>query len=354
MLEAVILAGGRGERFWPLSRRARPKQLLRLFGETSLLRAAWDRMRHRLPPEAIRVVAGADLERAVREDLPELSENGFVREPVGRNTGPACAVAAALALREGHDPLQLVVPADHWIPETARFWECVDEAIAVASAPDAPLVTFGVPITRAETGYGYLERGAPRPESPRAHQVARFHEKPDPAAALGYAGNATFYWNSGIFLWRASALLEEVERHLPELAAALARLRGPASPHTHLGEVFVAAPAISIDHGVLERSTRVALVEACFAWNDLGNWSSWADQTGGDADGNACRGASVSVDAHGCVLYADSGLVAVLGVRDLIVVRAGDVTLVADRNRAQEVRRLLDALRGQPRLEGYL
>jgi mannose-1-phosphate guanylyltransferase len=354
MLEAVILAGGRGERFWPLSRGRRPKQLLRLFGETSLLRATWERLRHRLAADAIRVVAGADLESVIRTELPELSASSFVREPVGRNTGPACAVAAALAAREGKDPLQLVVPADHWIPETERFWEGVDEAIAVASAPDAPLVTFGVPITRVETGYGYLERGAGRPEGPRAFRVACFHEKPDPGTAQAYAAKPGFYWNSGIFLWRASALLEEVERLLPDLAAALAPLRKPADGHHRLGEVFVAAPSVSIDNGVLEHSRRVALVEARFAWNDLGNWSSWAEHVSTDAEGNARHGASVGVDAHGCVLYADSGLIAVLGVRDLIVVRAGNVTLVADRNRAQEVRRLVETLRGRPELEGYL
>jgi mannose-1-phosphate guanylyltransferase len=354
MLEAVILAGGRGERFWPLSRRARPKQLLRLFGETSLLRATWERLRYRIDAEAIRVVAGADLERAVRADLPELGQEGFLREPVGRNTGPACAVAAALARRDDGDPLQLVVPADHWIPETERFWEGVDEAIAVASAADAPLVTFGVPITRPEPGYGYLERGAARPEGPHAYRVACFHEKPDSETARRYAEQPGHYWNSGIFLWRASALLEEVARLLPDLDAALAPLRQPPGGHHHLGEAFLAAPSVSIDHGVLEHSRRVALVEARFTWNDLGNWASWAGQVGADEEGNAHRGATVDVDAHGCVLYADSGLIAVLGVQDLIVVRAGDVTLVADRNRAQEVRRLLETLRARPELEGYL
>jgi len=354
MLEAVILAGGRGERFWPLSRGGQPKQLLRLFGETSLLRATWERLRHRLDAASIRVVAGADLERVVRAELPELGPSGYVREPVGRNTGPACAVAAALATREGRDPLQLVVPADHWIPETERFWQGVDEAVAVAAAEDAPLVTFGVPIRRPETGYGYIERAAARPEGPHAYRIARFHEKPDAATAQRYAAQPGYYWNSGIFVWRAGALLEEIGRLLPDLAAALAPLRRPDDGHHRLGEVFVAAPSISIDHAVLEHSPRIAVVEAGFAWNDLGNWSSWAEHVSVDAEGNAHRGASLRVDAHDCVLYAETGLIAVLGVRDLIVVRAGDVTLVADRNRAQEVRRLVETLRERPELKDYL
>jgi mannose-1-phosphate guanylyltransferase/mannose-6-phosphate isomerase len=354
MLEGVILAGGRGERFWPLSRRARPKQLLNLFGEASLLGATWERLRLRLAPDGIRVIAGADLEAVVRAELSELDAATFVCEPVGRNTAPACAVAAALALRGGHDPLQLVVPADHWIPDNPAFWRTVDAASAVAGAPDGPLVTFGIPITRPEIAYGYIERGEPRVETERAFRVKRFHEKPDPASARVYAGNTAFYWNSGIFLWRASSLRREIARHLPELAAAVAPLSEHPACEPELRGVFETAPSISIDHGVLERSDAVAVVEAGFAWNDLGSWSSWAEQMTPDGAGNVSRGAVVSVDTQDCVTYCDSGLIATLGVKDLVVVRAGDVTLVVERSRCQEVRRLIEALRADPDLKGYL
>ena len=354
MLEGVILAGGRGERFWPLSRRARPKQLLRLLGESSLLRGTWERLRVRLAPQAIRIVASEDLEAAIREDLPELGPEGFVREPVGRNTATACAVAAALARREDRDPLQLVVPADHWIPHAEAFWRSVDRAIPVASGVDAPLVNFGIPILRAETGYGYIERGSARSESAGAYRTKRFHEKPDAATAARYAQAGSFYWNSGIFLWRASALLAELERHLPTLWEALRPLREVRGGDPPLEEVFRGAPPISIDHGVLERSERVAVVEAGFEWNDLGNWSSWAAQSAGDEEGNVRKGLVATVDSQGCVIYADDGLVATLGVRDLVVVRAGDVTLVIDRQRCQDVRRLLEVLRQRPDLKPYL
>jgi mannose-1-phosphate guanylyltransferase/mannose-6-phosphate isomerase len=277
-----------------------------------------------------------------------------VGEPSGRNTAPACGVAAALGRAGGADPLQLVVPADHWIPATGDFWRDADTALALAAAADAPLVTLGIPVRRPETGYGYIERGAPRPEAGGCFRVARFHEKPDAATAQAYAASGGHYWNSGIFAWRAGALLEEIDRHLPELGRALEPLRRSPVDRGALPAVFGAAPAISIDHGVLERSGRVAVVAAGFAWNDVGNWSSWAEQLPADAAGNVGRGARVSLDAQGCVVYSDSGLVATLGVRDLVVVRSGDVTLVVERSRCQEIRRLLDAMRGDAELKGYL
>ncbi|MCK4414373.1 MAG: mannose-1-phosphate guanylyltransferase [Candidatus Eisenbacteria sp.] len=345
MLEGVILAGGRGERFWPLSRRRRPKQLLALIGEESLLAATWRRMRARLEPAAIRVVAGEDLQAPITAELPELTPGGFIGEPVGRNTAPAIAVAAALGRRGGRDPLQLVVPADHWIPDPAAFWESVHIAEQVAAAADRPLVTFGVPITRPETGYGYIERGAPRAEGPGAYGVARFHEKPQREQAQAYRDAGGYYWNSGIFLWRASAILEELERHLPALSRLVTPLTSTPDPGTLIGEIFAAAPSESIDWGVLEHSARVAVVEAGFEWSDLGSWPSWGERMAPDGDGNVARGAVVSRDTQGCLLYAEQGLIATLGVRDLVVVRTGDATLVIDRERCQDIRQIIAALR---------
>lgn len=353
MLEAVILAGGRGERFWPLSRHARPKQLLRLLGERSLLRTTWERLRLELPASRIRVVAGSDLEPAIVEELPELESAQFVGEPVGRNTAPAIAVAAALARREG-DPLQVVVPSDHWIPDAASFWRGVKSAVAVASAEDAPLVTFGVPIRRAETGYGYIERGAPRAEAPGAYRVARFHEKPDRAQAEDYRRAGRFYWNSGIFVWRSSALLEEVGRHLPKLHREVATLVSAEDPRGLLPGLFERAPSESIDWGVLEKSSRVAVVEAGFAWSDVGSWSSWGELLEVDARGNATQGETLMLDSEQTLVLSDEGLVATLGVKDLVVVRTGDATLVIDRQRCQDVRRLLAALRERSGGRRYL
>jgi len=354
MLEALILAGGRGERFWPVSRRERPKQLLRLLGEETLLRSTWTRLRHGLSPREIRVIASAELCAKVCRDLPELRAEHFIGEPVGRNTAPAIAVAAALGARGDSDPVQLVVPADHWISSTEGFWESIRAAEAVASAADAPLVTLGIPISRPETGYGYIARGAARTDAQRTYAVLRFHEKPDRETAAAYQKNGGFYWNSGMFVWRARALLEELARHMPALHRLVVPLCDARDPLPLLPEVFAQAEAQSIDFGLLERSTRVAVVEARFAWDDLGNWSSWGARQVSDHAGNAQHGDVIALDSEDCLLYADQGLIATLGVRNVVVVRSGDATLVVDRERCQEVRRILQALRERKDLEGYL
>ena len=264
MLEGVILAGGKGERFWPLSRSKRPKQLLRLFGDESLLQATWRRLRLRLGADSIRVVTGESLVASVLAQLPELTEDRVVPEVVGRNTAPALAVAAALAARGNSDPVQLAVPSDHWIPDPEAFWASVDRAVAVASAGDGPLVTFGVPISRPHTGYGYIEKGEVHGEVSEAWCVRRFHEKPDQATAKSYQASGNFFWNSGIFVWQARSFLEELSRRMPRLHALVRDLETADDPAGLLPGILREAPAQSVDFGVLERSERVAVVAAGF------------------------------------------------------------------------------------------
>jgi mannose-1-phosphate guanylyltransferase/mannose-6-phosphate isomerase len=354
MLEGVILAGGRGERFWPLSTHARPKQLLRLLGEETLVQTTWARLGVRLDPGAIWVSGGSDLREAIRGELPELQDDRFISEPVGRNTAPAVAVAAALGMRGGRDPLQLVVPSDHWIPSTKAFWASVEIAMIAASAEDSPLVTFGIPISRPETGYGYIERGARRSEAAEAFAVRHFDEKPDVETARAYQAAGDVYWNSGIFLWRAGAILEEVERHMPALWKQVRRLIDAPDPGRLLPEIFERAPTESVDVGILERSDRVVVIAADFQWSDVGNWSSWGELGEADAQRNVHQGEVVALDSEDCVLFSESGLIATLGVRNLVVVRAGDVTLIADRNRCQDVRAVLKALKETDTAARYL
>ncbi|MBP6874772.1 MAG: mannose-1-phosphate guanylyltransferase [Candidatus Eisenbacteria bacterium] len=354
MLEAVILAGGRGERFWPLSRRSRPKQLLRLLGERTLLRDTWERLTLELDASRICVIGAADLEEQVRRDLPGLHPERFIGEPLGRNTAPAIAVAAALGARAGRDPVQLIVPADHWISSGEEFWKSIRSAAGLAEAADAPLVTLGIPIARAEPGYGYIERGAPRQEAAGAYAVVRFHEKPDRETAAAYMRAQRFYWNSGIFVWRARALLAEIATHMPALHRLVAPLVDASDPWPLLPGVFAKADAQSIDFGLLERSSKIVVVEAQFAWSDLGNWMSWSEHNASDESGNASRGDVLTLDSSGNLLYCDQGLIAALGVRNLAIIRTGDVTLVVDKERCQEVRRILEALRKKREFEKYL
>ena len=343
-LQGLILAGGRGERFWPLSRPERPKQLLHLIGEQSMLRATWDRLRQRLDPTAIWVVTASALIAAIKADLPEVRDELLVPEVVGRNTAPALAVAAALAVRGGANPIQLILPSDHWIPDPNAFWQSVERALNVVAAADSPLVTFGIPIAYAATGYGYIERGSVRPDASEAWNVAQFHEKPDEATALTYQESGSYFWNSGIFLWRARAFLEEVAKSMPVLRELVRPLETAENPGALLDDIFRKAPAESVDFGLLEHSQRVAVVAAGFDWSDVGTWASWGDLAAGDAARNAVRGEVCALETEGSVLFAEQGRIVTLGIKDLVVVRTGEVTLVMPRERSQEVKAILKAL----------
>ncbi len=344
MLQGVILAGGRGERFWPLSRRHRPKQLLRLFGDQTLLRSTWTRLRHRLNAEDIWVITGDDLVPAVQGELPELASARIVAEVAGKSTGPACAVAAALGVRRGADPIQLVAPSDHLVPDVEAFWTAVDQAAQLIDQQPQRLVTFGIPISEPDTGYGYIERAAPIDSAENAWDVAHFHEKPDEETARTYQASGDCYWNSGIFVWRPQAFLAELFGHMPKLHTLVMPLIGANDPISMLDDIFRRAESVPVDVGVLERSQQVAVIPAGFAWDDVGTWDRWAKLAAGE-DGNATAGQVLALESEGCALFADDGLVVTLGLKDLVVVRSGDVTLVLPKSRASEIKSILEALR---------
>ncbi|MBM3286011.1 MAG: mannose-1-phosphate guanylyltransferase [Candidatus Eisenbacteria bacterium] len=361
-LHAVILAGGRGERFWPLSRRERPKQLLALFGDRSLLRLTVDRLEGWIPPERRWVVAPAYLMREIREQTTLAAER-CVEESVTRNT--AAAIGAAALLIEAVDPagLMLVLPSDHWMPDARAFREDVERAARVARERGG-LHLFGIPPSRPETGFGYIEEGPALAGHDGVHEVVRFHEKPDRGQALAYAARPDMLWNSGIFLWAPGAILEAIKDALPSTADPVERLRrslaregpsiGPDSRRALAG-FFEDAPSTSIDHAVLERHGERYVTRARFRWSDLGSWLSWGEQRSADSAGNRVQGAVLARDAADCVLYsADGGLLALLGARDLVVVRLNDVTLVCPRERAQDLKSLLRDAESRGDLEKYL
>lgn len=354
-LHAVILAGGRGERFWPLSRSDSPKQMLRLVDEETLLGATLRRVAGRVLMANTLVVIGADLRPAVERLDLALSPAQFLWEPVGRNT--AAAIGAAVE-RIGAAPGRalLVLPSDHWIPDGAAFWRAVDAGLELLAAGE-PIVTFGLRPLYPETGYGYIERGEPLPAVPGAFRADRFHEKPDAEMARAYLDSGSCLWNSGIFLFDAAAMAALLRLHLPQMAPVLDRLGAglaAGEESSAWARYFDEATAVSIDHGVMEKADRVAVLEAGFEWSDLGTWTSLGDRLPADADGNRTRGEVMTLDSSDCVLYSgDGGLLAVLGVQDLIVVRVGDATLVCPRARAQEVRRLVQEGKGDARLRRF-
>jgi mannose-1-phosphate guanylyltransferase len=362
-LHIVILAGGRGVRFWPLSRRERPKQLLPLLGTESLLRQTAARFDGWVPPEAVWIVSHISLIAETRRELEGLLlAERCIEEPIARNT--AAAIGAAAAAIETIDPeaLMLACPSDHWIPDTEAFRLDVERASRAAAALGG-LHLFGIPITRPECGYGYVECAEELAAHPGTAPVARFHEKPDPETAVAYASRGEMLWNSGIFLWKAATILEALDRYLPQSRETLGKLRaclkqeggryGPKAKEA-LRAYLEASSPVSIDCAVLEKHATAFVTRATFRWSDLGNWLSWGEKVESDAHGNQVRGKVLIHDSRDCVLYSEDGLLALLGVEDLIVVRLGDVTLVCSRERAQEIRDLVDAAGRREDLEEFL
>lgn len=354
-LHAVILAGGSGTRFWPLSRRLAPKQLLSLTGDRTMLQDTVLRIAPVVAAERTWVVTGCDVADEARRQLRLIGAGAtVVAEPVGRNTAPAIAVAAHRLIVADPDAIMIVLPADHAIGKPEAFRECLGHASAVAG--NGYLVTIGIVPRRAETGYGYIKQGDALPASGRreggrgAFRVARFVEKPDRVTAERYVAEGGYLWNSGMFVWRASVILDELTRHAPGVSAAASRIAEAMSSgadDARLRALYEAAEAVSIDYAVLERSTRVAVVPAEFGWSDVGSWAALDDVAAKDERGNVLSGRVVDVDSQRSIVYAQDRVVATIGLNDLIVVDTPDATLVCAKDRAQEVRKVVDALEAQ-------
>jgi mannose-1-phosphate guanylyltransferase len=340
----VILAGGSGTRFWPLSRLRHPKQLMSVLGGKSMLQRTVERVLP-LQPERIVVITNRLQAQESAAQLAHITQVPVevVAEPVGRNTAPAVGLAARLAISP--ETVLAVLPADHVIPDQEEFCEVLRRG--AATAKEGRLVTLGLAPTRPETGYGYIEvaagstGGGPFP-------VTRFVEKPDRTRAEQFLAAGNFYWNSGMFLWRADVILEELKSHLPDLFSALASLdiqNGSIAPEL-LESFYAGVTGESIDVGVMERSDRVSMIPASFGWSDVGSWSALPEVLEGDENGNIVINAAATImtDTQGCLTYGGGKLVALLGVKDLIVVETPDALLVCPRDRAQEVKGIVGEL----------
>lgn len=355
MILPVILAGGGGSRLWPMSRQNVPKQLLTLHGERSMLAETLRRFQDRQHFAPPLVMTGDALALAVGEQLAEAghSDGMVVLEPVPRNTGPALAAATLLAMEADPDALLMAVPSDHSIARLPAFHDRILTAAPAARA--GFLVTFSITPTRPETGYGYIRGGMPLPGHPGLFDVAAFIEKPDLERAHRFLAAGDCYWNSGMLLYSARALVTELERHAPAVLAAARQAVAARQNERGLvrldAPTFAAAPAISIDYAVLEHSDRTATLPCDIGWSDLGCWDElWASDAK-DHDGNVAIGDVLTESARGCYIRSERRLVAVLGVDDLVVVETGDAVLVMPRQRAQDVRQLVDRLNHAGRRE---
>jgi mannose-1-phosphate guanylyltransferase len=349
-LFAVVMAGGSGTRFWPLSRRLMPKQLLALAeAERSLLAATLDRVAPLVPPERALVVTGLHLAEGTRAAVPQLPPENVLAEPLAKNTAPCVAWGAYHALRRDPDAVLAVLAADHFVQRPGAYLEVVRKAVEAAA--DGSLVTVGIQPSRPETGYGYVELGEPVGLG-GSRPVLRFVEKPDRARAEEFVRSGRFLWNSGQFFFRADAIVRAFEEHLPAVARALEPIlsaEGADDEARIVADAYREAPSISIDHGVMERAARVRVVPGDFGWSDVGSWTTAWELADKDAAGNASRGGElVWVDARNCYVHAPAGkIVALVGLDDLVVVDTPDALLVMPRERAQDVRTVVEALRGR-------
>ncbi len=358
MLHAVIMAGGTGTRFWPASRNDVPKQLLRLVGDATMLRQTADRLADLVPKERRLVLTNERLVSAVHEQLPDLPLAAIIGEPCKRDTAPCIGLAALLISRDDPQATMLVMPADHVIRPAEKFRAAVEQAVAMIDESPGRIVTFGVKPTYPAEVFGYIHRGealgvagsAPAP----AFSVQQFKEKPNAATAKNYVDSGEYYWNAGIFVWRAGTILEALRNRQPEMLAHLEKIADAWNARDRdqtLQREFAAITPISIDYAVMEHAADVVVIEAPFEWDDLGGWQSLARLLGSDENGNTLQGKHLELDTHGSIIRTDDNhLVVTLGLTDTIVVHTPNATLVANKHDEEQIRRIVKLLeeRGWP------
>ena len=351
MLHAVIMAGGSGTRFWPHSRAQMPKQLLKLSGDRTMIQQTVDRCYGLVASEHCWVVTNHAQQEQTQRQLSEIPVSNVLVEPAARNTAPCVGLAAIHVLRRDPDGVMFVMPADHVISPADDFQDAARRAIALVEENDQRLVLFGVPPTFPSTGYGYIERGDMLGTDNGSFSVNSFREKPPLVTAQEYLESGNFYWNCGIFCWKAATILAQLELYEPQMYERLLRLSakiGSADYTEALSAEFPQMNSIAIDRAVLERSDHVCVIEAPFDWDDVGGWLAVTRLAGMDDQGNTMEGLVRSVETNNCIIRTtDDHLVATLGIKDCIIVHTADATLVARRDDAERISEVLELLKEQ-------
>jgi mannose-1-phosphate guanylyltransferase len=359
MLHAVIMAGGGGTRFWPRSRQKRPKQFLTLTGDRTLLQQAVDRIEAQVPPERTWIITGKMYQEETARQVPTLSAEHIVGEPCGRDTAACIGLGAALIARHDADATMMVMAADHVIEPVQEFRRAVQAAEQMVEEHPGSLLTIGIPPTFPATGYGYIHRG---PELAQrlgvgVYRVQGFREKPNADLAERFLATGDYFWNSGIFLWKAGTILNALEENQPRLHAAISRIAKAWSTPESEGvfeREYQGLEKISIDYAVMERARDVLMVQAPFRWDDVGSWLALERLHPQDADGNTVLAGHCGISTKNCIVAAEAGtLIATVGVDNLLIIQEGDAILIADRRAETGIKQLVELLK-QKGLEEYL
>lgn len=352
---ALIMAGGRGERFWPRSRKSLPKQFLSLTNDgKTMIQLTVERILPLVAMEDIYIATNEAYRPLVRQQLPQLPEENILCEPVGRNTAPCIGLGAVHIHHKYEDAIMMVLPSDHLIKNNEMFVQTLTDACQIAEQGQN-LVTLGITPNYPETGYGYIKADKNTPNGP-AYLVERFVEKPDLDLARQYVQSGEYYWNSGMFIWKLSSILTNLKNHMPatfEGLSAIQKAIGTPDQEHILKEVFPSLPSESIDYGVMEKASGINILPGDFGWDDVGSWLAIERIKGTDADENTFTGNVVAIDTSHCIIEGQDKLIAAVGLKDIIVVDTPDATLICHKEKTGEIKKLLDLLRSQNK-ETYL
>jgi mannose-1-phosphate guanylyltransferase len=348
MLYGVILAGGFGERFWPKSKPDTPKQLLSITSKKTLLEETIDRIASLIPKERILIVTNKIIGKKILSTVSTLSNDNIIAEPMRKNTAPAIAISALYLKHQDKDAIMAVLPADHFIPDKERFLKILSTAYDVASKKEN-LITFGITPTRPETGYGYIEVGkkVAVKNGISIYEVCSFREKPDLNTAKEFIAKGGYLWNSGMFIWHVETILEAFNKFMPAAYSGLMQLQNYINPinESKLTEFYQHVENISIDFGIMEKAKNILMIEGDFVWDDVGSWKALERIYPKDKDKNVILGKHIGIDTQNCIIMGEENLVATIGISDLIIVNTQEATFICPKDRAEEVKKIVEKLR---------